>query len=78
MKGTMTVINRGGPCAIWVGDNGVQYHLFQDPLLENELYDRVTTPGTVSRLVLATRADLEVVCQIGTIVQVRDVLEVED
>jgi hypothetical protein len=52
------------------------YHLFQDPLLDNDTFDRVTEPGTSSRLVLAARSDLELACQLGTIAQVMDILEI--
>ena len=68
----------GGPCLVWVADNGFVYHLFQDPSLENETFDRITTPGVRSRLELAARNDLDVACQIGTIVEVQDVLEIVD
>lgn len=78
VQGTATVIEFRGPCAVWVGDNGLTYHLFQSRFLDNELFDRVTTPGTTSRLVIATRTDLEVSCQTGTIVEVQDVLEILD
>lgn len=80
LQGTATVISTdGGPCAVWIGENGVTYHLFQDPLLDNDLFDQVTTSGTTSRLVIATRRDLEVSCQLeteGTIVEVDEILEV--
>lgn len=76
VKGTMTVENQGGPCLVWVGENGVKYHLFQHPRVSNEDYDLVTTPGTTSRLVLASREDLEVDCQAGSIVEVQDILEI--
>jgi len=76
VTGTAAIVDNEGPCPVWIAENGVTYHLFQDPLLENELFDSVTTPGTTSRLVVATRADLDVTCQIGTIVQVQDVLEI--
>jgi len=76
VRGTMTVESRGGPCLVWVGENGVRYHLFQDPRVNNEDYDSVVSPGTTSRLVLATRDDLVVDCQVGTIVEVQDILEI--
>ncbi len=76
VKGTMTVENHDGSCLVWVGENGVEYHLFQNPRVSNDDYDSVTTPGTTSRLVLATRDDLEVGCQVGSIVEVQDILEI--
>ena len=76
VRGTAAVIDSGGPCPVWFGENGITYHLFQDPQLDNDIYDVVTTPGTTSRLVVATRADLLVSCQTGTIVEVQDVLEI--
>ena len=76
LKGTAAVIDNDGPCLIWEGENGVTYHLFQDPRVENETFDRVTTPGVTSRLEIAIRNDLEVVCQIGRVAEVQDVLEI--
>lgn len=76
IRGTAAIIDNGGPCPVWIGENGITYHLFQDPLLDNAVYDIVTTPGTTSRLVVATRSDLVVTCQVGTIIQVQDVLEI--
>ena len=78
VKGTTAVIDNGGPCLDWNAENGVTYHLFQDPRVENETFDRVTTPGVTSRLEIAIRNDLEIVCQIGPIVEVQDVLEIVD
>jgi hypothetical protein len=78
LRGTAAVIDNGGPCPIWRGDNGETYHLFQAPTLENDAYDEVTQPGVTSRLVLVTRSDLTLDCQVGIIVQVRDVLDVEN
>jgi hypothetical protein len=77
VKGTATVLSAEGPCPAWIGTNGVTYHLFQNPLLENEVFDQVVQPGVTSRLVLATRSDLELACQVGTLVEVREVLEIE-
>ncbi len=77
VKGTATVLQGDGPCPAWIGDNGVTYHLFQDPLLENEIFDRISEPGTTSRLVLVTRSDLVLSCAVGTIVEVQEVLEIE-
>ncbi len=76
VRGTATVVDNEGPCLAWIGENGVTYHLFQDPRVDNETFDRVTTPGVTSRLQIAVRTDLELACQIGTIVEVRNVLEV--
>ncbi len=64
------------PCNIWLGENGVLYHLFQTPQVDNGDFDRITTPGVTSRLEIATRSDLVVDCKIGTIVDVQDVLEI--
>ncbi len=76
LKGTTIVLDNNGPCLAWIGDNGITYHLFQTPSVDNAAYDRVTTPGVTSRLQLATRDDLQVTCQVGTIVEVLSVLEV--
>lgn len=78
LRGTAAVVDNGGPCLIWRGDNGQNYHLFQHPTLANDAFDEVTTPGVTSRLVLATRTDLSLDCQSGTIVEVQDVLDVEN
>ncbi len=76
VSGTATVVDNDGPCRAWIGDNGVTYHLFQDPLLDNDLFDRIIEPGTVSRLVLAERSDLRLACAFGINVEVQDVLEI--
>jgi len=76
VRGTAVVVESSGPCPAWIAENGVTYHLFQSPGLDNETFDRVTAPGTTSRLVLATRGDLELACQVGTIAQIMDVLEI--
>lgn len=78
LKGTAAVVDENGPCLVWYGDNGQTYHLFQTIGVANEDFDRVTTPGVTSRLVLAKRTDLEVSCQVGTIVEVEGVLEIVD
>jgi hypothetical protein len=78
VRGTAAVVDQGGPCLVWFGENGVTYHLFQDPRVPNEDFDRVARPGTTSRLVLATRQDLTVTCEVGTIVEVQDILEVAE
>lgn len=75
-RGTMAVADVGGPCPVWIGQNGITYHLFQGVYLDNDDFDRVTTPGVTSRLELATRGDLKVDCAIGTIVEVLSVLEI--
>ncbi len=77
VSGVASVADNDGPCLVWLGDNGVTYHLFQDPLLDNDQFDQITSSGTRSRLVLVTRSDLEVQCEIGTIVEVEEVLEIE-
>jgi len=76
LKGTAAVIDRNGPCPVWIGENGVTYHLFQGGRLENADFDRITTPGVTSRLELAVRTDLTVTCQVGTIAEVQRVLEI--
>ncbi len=76
--GTAAIVDDGGPCPVWIGDNGISYHLFQDPILDNETFDRVIAPGTTSRLVLVIRGDLELACRFGTIAEVQDVLEIVD
>lgn len=78
MRGTAATINVGGPCRVWIGDNGITYHLFQSVRLSSEEFDRVSTPGVTSRLQLATRNDLKVDCQTGDIVEVERVLDVEN
>jgi hypothetical protein len=65
-------------CLEWVGDNQIVYHLFQDPDLDNEAFDRVATPGVRSRLELRSREDIPVACGIGLSVEVLEVLEIED
>ncbi len=65
-----------GTCVVWLGDNGVTYHLFQSSRIANEDFDRITTPGVTSRLEIAPRSDLVVDCQVGSIVEVQDVLEI--
>lgn len=76
VKGTMTVQDRNGPCLVWMGDNGIAYHLFQTPSVENAIFDRIITPGVTSRLQVATRSDIPVACQVGTVVEVLNVLEI--
>lgn len=77
LKGTSTLSQSlSGPCPVWIGDNGIAYYLFQDTRLDNELFDRVTTPGVTSRLKLVVRTDLEATCHNGPFVEVLDVLEI--
>lgn len=76
VRGTAAVVDIEGACLIWIGENGVTYHLFQDPRVDNETFDRIITPGVTSRLQIAIRTDLVTICQIGTIAEVRNVLEI--
>ncbi|NOX57377.1 MAG: hypothetical protein GXP29_00775 [Planctomycetes bacterium] len=77
LSGTTDIIDTDdGQCNVWIGENGVAYHLFQSPRIDNGDFDRITTPGVTSRLEVATRNDLVVSCQVGTIVTVEDVLEI--
>ena len=78
MRGTAATIDSSGPCRVWIGDNGITYHLFQSVRLASDEFDRVATPGVTSRLQLATRNDLKVDCQVGDIVEVERVLDVEN
>lgn len=66
-----------GSCPVWIGDNGVTYHLFQDPRVANEAFDAITTQGTRSRLELSIRTDLEIDCRVGPTAEVQNVLEIE-
>lgn len=61
---------------IWRGDNGITYHLFQSSLVPNGDFDKATTPGVTSRLLVVTRDDLAVDPKVGTIVEVRRILEI--
>ena len=78
LRGTAAVLDNGGPCLVWIGENGATYHLFQGAQVENDAFDQATTPGVTSRLQIAVRTDIPVACQIGTVVEVHDVLEIED
>ncbi|HNQ21475.1 MAG TPA: hypothetical protein PKK06_00090 [Phycisphaerae bacterium] len=78
VKGTAALINNDGPCLVWLAENGVTYHLFQGTQVDNASFDQVTTPGVTSRLQIATRTDIPVACQIGTVAEVYDVLEIEE
>ncbi len=76
LKGTADLVDNGGPCRIWRGENGIIYHLFQSPQVDNETFDQVTAPGTTSRVQISVRDDLEVTCQLGPTVIVEAVLEI--
>lgn len=76
LRGTAAVVDQGGACRVWLGENGLTYHLFQGPALQNDEFDRVVTAGVTSRLQLAVRQDLQVDCQRGDIVEVERVLEI--
>jgi hypothetical protein len=77
VRGTMDLVDtEAGACLVWRGENGVTYHLFQHSRVANDEFDLVTTPGVTSRLELATRSDLVVDCQVGTIVEVQNILEI--
>ncbi len=77
VSGTAELANvDGAPCNVWIGENGAIYHLFQSPQVDNGDFDEITTPGVTSRLLIATRSDLVVDCEIGTTVDVEDVLEI--
>ncbi len=76
MRGSAVLLDDDGPCLAWLGDDGNTYHLIQVQTMENELFDELVTPGTRSRLVLATRDDLSVACQVGNVAEVQNVLEV--
>lgn len=78
LKGTSAVVDNGGPCLVWFGQNGLTYHLFQNPRVDNATFDRVVTPGVTSRLELAKRNDLHVTCELGSILEVQNVLEIEE
>lgn len=78
VSGTAVLLDNNGPCPAWVGDNGVTYHLFQGSNIDNDAFDQITTPGVRSRLQITERTDLELVCQVGTLVEVRNVLEIVD
>jgi len=76
LKGTSALVENGGPCLVWFGENGLTYHLFQSPRVDNATYDRIVTPGVTSRLELAKRNDLHVACEMGSILEVQNVLEI--
>jgi hypothetical protein len=74
VQGTMTVSD--GDCLVWQANNGESFYLYQDPLLDNNLFDQVNTSGVTSRLVIVTRSDLTAPCKTDKIVQVQEVLEI--
>jgi hypothetical protein len=76
LSGTAEVIDDDGPCLVWLGENGIVYHLFQKPTLESDLFDKITSPGVTSRLEVQERTDIDVACQQGPVLEVQDVLEV--
>jgi hypothetical protein len=78
VRGTAAIVDDGGPCLIWLADNGLAYYLYQDPSVDNDTFDRATTPGATSRLELAVRNDLTAPCLVDAIVEVQDVLEIVD
>lgn len=65
----------GGTCLVWVEQSGVVYHLFQGQDVSNADFDRITTPGTTSRLQIFIRGDIPVGCEQGNAVEVQQVLE---
>lgn len=78
VRGTMTVGGGNEACLRWQAENGMSYYLYQDALLDNTVFDRITTPGVTSRLVVATRSDLPAPCAVDRIVQVTQALEILD
>ena len=79
VRGTAALIDTpDGPCRVWVGENGISYHLFQSVELENDTFDQISSEGASSRLVLARRSDIELACAFGSVVEVRDVLEIDE
>jgi hypothetical protein len=77
VTGTAAIVDLdGGPCRIWEAENGETYHLYQGTALGNDAFDEIIVPGATSRLIIAHRSDLPLDCQFGTIVEVREVLEV--
>ncbi|HRX85700.1 MAG TPA: hypothetical protein P5572_11845 [Phycisphaerae bacterium] len=77
LRGTADLVDTpDGACLVWLGENGVTYHLFQNTRVANDEFDLITTPGVTSRLELATRSDLVVQCRLGTIVEVQNILEI--
>lgn len=65
----------GGTCFVWLEESGVVYHLFQGQSISSADFDRITTPGTVSRLLIVPRNDIPVGCQQGNVVEVQGILE---
>jgi hypothetical protein len=62
-------------CLLFRGDNGARYYLFQHPDFDSDDFDLITVPGTIARLVLVARDDLQTACSGATSVEVLDVLE---
>ena len=75
IRGTMTVVQENGLCPVFEADDGFSYRLRQGTNLPNEDFDAVTEIGAVSRLEVVVRDDLPVACGFGTVVVVREVLE---
>jgi hypothetical protein len=78
VKGEAGVLDGDEACLAWFGDNGVTYHLFQDPDIPNKDFDEIIRPGTRSRLQLVPRDDLILTCAVGSIVDVSEILEIEN
>ena len=78
ITGTASITDQDGPCPVWLGENGVTYHLFQSPSLANDVFDQVVSVGTTARLVLVVRLDLELTCAFGRTAEVIDVLEIQE
>lgn len=78
LKGTSAIVDNEGPCLVWFGESGFTYHLFQNPRVDNATFDRVVTPGVTSRLEVAKRNDLHVACELGAILEVENVMEIEE
>ena len=78
VTGTATLLDNDGPCLAWIGENGVTYHLFQNSRIENDVFDRIVTPGVTSRVEIATRNDIPLECASGQVVEVQRVLEIID
>ena len=78
LTGTATLLDNDGPCLAWVGENGVTYHLFQNARIENDVFDRITTPGVTSRIEITTRNDIPLECATGQVAEVQRVLEIWD
>ena len=75
IRGIMTVVQENGLCPVFEADDGFSYRLRQGTNLPNEDFDAVTEIGAISRLEVVVRDDLPVACGFGTVVVVREVLE---